>query len=76
MHPQAGLTLRHRDEALVVRAMVQNAGRIVSLTTAAKLVSTGPYVVADVARIDTLVSDAPAEDLQVYRDLGIEVVQA
>jgi hypothetical protein len=33
-------------------------------------------VVADVDRIDTLVSNAPAEDLQVYRDLGIEVVHA
>jgi DeoR/GlpR family transcriptional regulator of sugar metabolism len=76
LHPQAGLTLRHRDEALVVRAMVQNAGRIVSLTTAAKLGSAGPYVVADVDRIDTLVSDAPPEDLQVYGDLGIEVVHA
>jgi DeoR/GlpR family transcriptional regulator of sugar metabolism len=76
LHPQAGLTLRHRDEALVVRAMVLNAGRIVSLTTAAKLGTAGPYVVADVDRIDTLVSDAPAADLQVYRDLGIEVVQA
>jgi DeoR/GlpR family transcriptional regulator of sugar metabolism len=76
LHPQAGLTLRHRDEALVVRAMVQNAGRIVSLTTAAKLGSAGPYVVADVDRIDTLVSNAPAADLRVYRDLGIEVVQA
>jgi DeoR/GlpR family transcriptional regulator of sugar metabolism len=76
LHPQAGLTLRHREEALVVRAMAQNAGRVVSLATASKLGSTGPYVVADVERIDTLVSDAPPADLKVYRDLGIEVVRA
>jgi DeoR/GlpR family transcriptional regulator of sugar metabolism len=76
LHPQAGVTLRHREEALVVRAMVEGAGRIVSLTTASKLGSAGPHVVAGIDRIDTLVSDAPDSELQVYRDLGIEVVQA
>jgi DeoR/GlpR family transcriptional regulator of sugar metabolism len=76
LHPQAGVTLRHREEALVVRAMVEGAGRIISLTTASKLGSTGPYVVADIDRIDTLVSDAPEDELQVYRDLGLEVVRA
>jgi DeoR/GlpR family transcriptional regulator of sugar metabolism len=76
LHPQAGVTLRHREEALVVRAMVEGAGRIVSLTTASKLGSAGPHVVAGIDRIDTLVSDASDSELQVYRDLGIEVVQA
>jgi DeoR/GlpR family transcriptional regulator of sugar metabolism len=76
LHPVAGMTLRHRDEAAVVRAMVDGAARIVSLTTATKLGSAGPYVVADLDRIDTLVTDAPAEDLGVYRDVGIEVVRA
>jgi DeoR/GlpR family transcriptional regulator of sugar metabolism len=76
LHPQAGMTLRHREEALVVRAMVENAGRLLSLTTASKLGSAGPYPVAEIERIDTLVTDAPDEVLQVYRDFGIEVVQA
>ena len=70
------MTLRHREEALVVRAMVEGAARIISLTTASKLGSTGPYPVASIERIDTLVSDAPDEDLQVYRDLGVEVLRA
>src|SRR5919197_1275317 len=74
LHPQAGLTLRHREEADVVRAMAQSAARVVSLITASKLGSAGPYVVAEADRIDTLVSDAPANELRVYRDLGIEVV--
>ena len=56
-----------------MRAMVEGAGRVVSLTTASKLGSAGPYPVAAIERIDTLVSDAPDEELQVYRDLGIEV---
>jgi DeoR/GlpR family transcriptional regulator of sugar metabolism len=76
LHPQAGMTLRHREEALVVRAMVEGAGRLVSLTTASKLGTAGPYPVADIERIDTLVTDAPDDELQVYRDLGIEVVRA
>ena len=76
LHPQAGMTLRHREEALVVRAMVENSGRLLSLTTASKLGSAGPYPVAEIERIDTLVTDAPDDELQVYRDLGVEVVRA
>jgi DeoR/GlpR family transcriptional regulator of sugar metabolism len=76
LHPVAGMTLRHREEAEVVRAMVQGAGRIVSLTTATKLGSAGPYPVAELQRIDTLVTDAPDEDVAVYREVGIEVVRA
>jgi DeoR/GlpR family transcriptional regulator of sugar metabolism len=56
--------------------MVEGAGRLVSLTTASKLGSAGPYPVAEIDRIDTLVTDAPEAELQVYRDLGIEVVSA
>ena len=75
LHPVAGMTLRHREEAAVVRAMVQGAARILSLTTAAKLGSAGPYPVADIERIDTLVTDAPEADLGVYRELGLEVLR-
>lgn len=76
LHPVAGMTLRHREEATVVRAMVDGAARIVSLTTATKLGSAGPYPVAALERIDTLVTDADEEDLAVYRGVGIEVVHA
>ena len=74
LHPAAGLTLRHREEALVVRAMVQDAARIVSLTTATKVGSAGPYPVAGVDRIDTLVTDADDDALEPYRRLGIDLV--
>src|SRR3954454_2766431 len=76
LHPVAGMTLRHREEAAVVRAMVQGAGRVVSLTTAAKLGSAGPYPVAELQRIDTIVTDAGEDDIAVYRESGIEVVPA
>ena len=74
LHPAAGLTMRHREEALVVRAMVADAARIVSLSTATKLGSAGPYPVAGVERIDTLVTDADDDALEPYRDLGIDLV--
>jgi DeoR family transcriptional regulator of aga operon len=70
------MTLRHREEAAVVRAMVERSARVVILVTAAKLGSAGPYPVAAVERIDTLVTDAPDHDLAVYRERGIEVVRA
>ena len=73
---RAGLTLRHREEAEVVRAMVADSGRVLSLTTAAKLGSAGPYPIAGPERIDTLVTDAPPEAVVALRDHGIEVVHA
>jgi DeoR/GlpR family transcriptional regulator of sugar metabolism len=73
---RVGLTLRHREEAEVVRAMVAGAGRVLSLTTAAKLGSAGPYPVAGPERIDTLVTDARPEDVVALRDVGMEVVHA
>jgi DeoR/GlpR family transcriptional regulator of sugar metabolism len=76
LHPRVGMTLRQREEALVVRAMVEGAGRIVSLTTSSKLGSEGPYPVVDIDRIDTLVTDAPDAEVQPYKDLGIEVIHA
>jgi DeoR/GlpR family transcriptional regulator of sugar metabolism len=76
LHPAAGLTLRHREEALVVRAMAEHAARIVSLTTATKLGSAGPYPIVGVERIDTLVTDAPEAEVEVYEALGLDVVRA
>src|SRR5258706_460648 len=74
--PAVGVTLRDRDEALVVGEMVARSGRVISLTTAAKLGTAGPYPAAELERIDTLVTDAPADELVVYRELGIDVVRA
>src|SRR3954469_9885165 len=76
LHPVSGLTLRHREEAAVVRAMAESAVRVATLTTATKLGSAGPYPVAAIERIDTLVTDAPDGDLAVYHERGIEVVRA
>jgi DeoR/GlpR family transcriptional regulator of sugar metabolism len=69
-----GVTLRERDEADVVAAMIERSRRIVAVATAAKLGSAGPYVVADAARVDVLVTDAAPAQLGAFRELGIDVV--
>jgi DeoR/GlpR family transcriptional regulator of sugar metabolism len=75
-HPQGGLTVRHRDEAAVVRAVVDGARRVVALATADKLGTVGPYPVAELKRVDMLVTDAPESEWAVYREAGVEIVQA
>lgn len=76
LHLGAGMTLRYREEAHVVRAMVEGSGRLVCLATASKLGTSGPYPVAALHRIDTLVTDAAPDELTAYRELGIEVLVA
>jgi DeoR/GlpR family transcriptional regulator of sugar metabolism len=76
LHPAAGLTLRFREEAEVVRLMLEQAERVVALVTASKLGTTAPYPVAPADRIDQLVTDASDEDIEPFEALGIEVVRA
>lgn len=76
LHPAAGLTLRFREEAEVVRLMVEQAERVLALLTASKLGTTAPYPVAPAERIDVLVTDAAGEHTQPFEALGIEVVHA
>jgi DeoR/GlpR family transcriptional regulator of sugar metabolism len=78
LHPDAGLTLLHREEALVERAMIEGSRRVATLTSAEKLGSAGPFHVAPVEAITTLVTDhdAPVPALDAIRALGVEVVRA
>lgn len=71
---EAGLTLREREEAEVASAMAARASRTIVLASEPKLGASGPYVVAEAAAVDVLVTDAPEERLGAYRELGIEVV--
>jgi DeoR/GlpR family transcriptional regulator of sugar metabolism len=71
---EAGVTLREREEAHVVRVMLERSQRAVVLASAEKLGSAGPYVVTSAAGIDVLVTDAPRADLGGYEELGVAVV--
>ena len=72
--PDVGVTFRERDEALVVRTMIERSARTIILAAAAKLGAASPYVVAPATSIDVLVTDAPRADLAVYEGIGITVV--
>jgi DeoR/GlpR family transcriptional regulator of sugar metabolism len=72
--PEAGITLREREEALVVRAMLARSGRAIVLASADKLGLAAPYVVTSVARVDVLVTDAARAELGAYEALGVALV--
>jgi DeoR/GlpR family transcriptional regulator of sugar metabolism len=74
LDPEVGVTLREREEAVVVRTMVERSARVVVAASADKLGAVGPYVVAPVAGVDALVTDAPRGDVAAYEALGIVVV--
>ena len=78
LHPAAGLTVLHRDEAQVERLMLEGSRRVATLTGAEKLGSAAPFPVAAVDAITTLVTDraAPAALLEPYRAAGVEVCLA
>jgi DeoR/GlpR family transcriptional regulator of sugar metabolism len=68
---EAGVTVLHRDEAIVERAMLQQASRVAVLAAAGKLHSAGPFVVGGLDAVDVLVTDATD-----FAAPGIEVVRA
>ena len=72
--PDVGVTFSERDEALVVRAMVERSARTIVLAASDKLGSASPYVVAPATCIDVLVTDASREAASAYARLGITVV--
>jgi DeoR/GlpR family transcriptional regulator of sugar metabolism len=74
LDPEAGVTMREREEALVVRAMLERSARAVVLASADKLGAAGAYVVAQAGDVDALVTDAPRRRLGAYEDLGIVLV--
>src|SRR5206468_2355189 len=66
LHPDVGVTALDHDEALVKRAVVESAAEVLALATADKLRSAAPYVVASLADLDHVVSDAGAELTALY----------
>jgi DeoR/GlpR family transcriptional regulator of sugar metabolism len=75
LHHEWGLTLRDREEAQVKSAMIRAASQVVALATADKIGPVESFVVAPPTQIDMLITDSttPAEVLERYRALGIEV---
>lgn len=78
LHPEIGVTVTDLEESYVKRAMIAGATDVVAVTTAAKLGSTGPYVVAPADALTHLVTDAgpAAPELEALRARGVTVVHA
>ena len=74
LHPDVGVTAPDDEEASVKRAMVASAGEVIALATADKLRTASPWVVAQLADIDYLVTDGSAELTRPYTSAGIDVM--
>ena len=74
LHPDVGVTTLDDEEAYVKRAMVASAGEVIALATADKLRSASPWVVAQLADIDHLVTDGSGDLTRPYTSAGIDVV--
>ena len=74
LHPDVGVTTHDDEEADVKRAMVASAGEVMALATADKLRTASPWVVAQLADIDYLVTDGRGELTRPYTSAGIDVV--
>ena len=74
IHPELGVTTLDHDEAHVKRAMVAASGEVIALATEDKLGTASPWVVAPLADVTHLVTDAA--DTAEYADAGLSVVHA
>jgi DeoR/GlpR family transcriptional regulator of sugar metabolism len=76
LHPELGMTVTDHDEAHVKRAMVEASAEVIALATADKLRSAAPWVVAPLADVTHLVTDAGEELTEAYAAAGVSVVHA
>jgi DeoR/GlpR family transcriptional regulator of sugar metabolism len=76
LHPELGLTATDHDEAHVKRAMVEASAEVIALATADKLRTAGPWLVAPLADVTHLVTDAGEELTRDYAAAGVSVVHA
>jgi DeoR/GlpR family transcriptional regulator of sugar metabolism len=76
LHPEVGVTAIGHDEAHVKRAMLESAAEVIALATADKLHTAAPWVVAPLADVTHLVTDAGEELTADYAAAGLSVVHA
>ena len=76
LHPELGVTAADYDEAHVKRAMVEASAEVIALATADKLRTASPWLVAPLADVTHLVTDAGADITADYTHAGVSVVRA
>ena len=62
LHPEAGLTTGHREEALIKRRMIASAAETVLLATPDKIGAASPFTLAGLKDLATLITTGPAPD--------------
>jgi DeoR/GlpR family transcriptional regulator of sugar metabolism len=76
LHPELGVTAIDHDEAHVKRAMIDASAEVIALATADKLRTASPWLVAPLADVTHLVTDAGDDLTAAYAAAGISVVRA
>jgi DeoR/GlpR family transcriptional regulator of sugar metabolism len=76
LHPELGVTTTDHDEAHVKRAMVAASAEVIALATADKLRTASPWLVAPLADVTYLVTDADDDLAFEYATAGVTVVRA
>jgi DeoR/GlpR family transcriptional regulator of sugar metabolism len=78
LHPEIGVTTEDLEERHVKLAMIEGAAEVVALADHDKLGTALPIVVAPMAAVTRLITDAEADEraLAPYRALGIDVLRA
>ena len=76
LHPELGVTVTDQEEAYVKRAMVAASAEVIALATADKLRTASPWVVAPIADLTYLVTDAREDLTADYAAAGVSVVRA
>jgi DeoR/GlpR family transcriptional regulator of sugar metabolism len=76
LHPELGVTASDHDEAHVKRAMVAASAEVIALATADKINTASPWIVAPLADVTHLVTDADDELTADYAAAGVSVVRA
>lgn len=71
-----GATAHHEGEAEINRLMVEHAERVVVVADGSKIGTRAFARICDVGRVDALITDAgaPADQLDLLREAGLEVV--
>ena len=77
VHAEAGLTTGYFEEAELRRVLVERADRVVGLASREKLATTAPFWFAPATALTHLATEpeVPAELLEPFEELGIEVVR-
>ena len=70
------MTVTDQEEAYVKRAMVAASAEVLALATADKLRTASPWLVAPLADVTHLVTDADEELTADYAAAGVSVVRA